>query len=89
MTRSSPRIWWRLAAAAVLVGMGRSAHAYIDPGSASIVLQAIVGGIAVAAVYFRAQTMRFLSLFRRRANRKKDGSEPSPKEVDGDPGDDD
>ena len=88
-TRSSPRIWWRLAAAAVLVGMGRSAHAYIDPGSASIVLQAIVGGIAVAAVYFRAQTMRFLSLFRRRASRKKDGSEPSPKDVDGDPGDDD
>ena len=88
-TRSSPTAWPRLVAAAVLVGMGTSAHAYIDPGTASIVLQAIVGGIAVAAVYFRAQTMRFLSLFRRRGRRKDDSSEPGTKDVDGDPGDDD
>ena len=88
-TRSGPTIRSRLVAAAVLVGMGPSAYAYIDPGTASIVLQAIVGGIAVAAVYFRAQTMRFLSLFRRRTRRKDDTSEPDPKDADGDPGDDD
>lgn len=88
-TRSSPTAWPRLAAAAVLAGMGTSAHAYIDPGTASIVLQAIVGGIAVAAVYFRAQTARFLSLFRRRADRKDDCSDSSPKDVDGGPGNDD
>lgn len=35
------------------------AHAYIDPGTASIVLQGIVGGIAAAGLFFRTHIMGF------------------------------
>jgi len=40
------------------------AYAYIDPGAASIALQAIIGAVAVAGMYFRSYLFRFLSLFR-------------------------
>ena len=33
------------------------AHAYIDPGTASIVLQSIIGGIAAAGLFFRTHIM--------------------------------
>ena len=35
------------------------AHAYIDPGTASIVLQGIIGGIAAAGLFFRTHIMGF------------------------------
>ena len=35
------------------------AHAYIDPGTASIVLHGIVGGIAAAGLFFRTHIMGF------------------------------
>ena len=35
------------------------AHAYIDPGTASIVLQSIIGGIAAAGLFFRTHIMGF------------------------------
>ena len=35
------------------------AYAYIDPGTASIVLQSIIGGIAAAGLFFRSHIMGF------------------------------
>lgn len=35
------------------------AHAYVDPGTASIVLQSLIGGIAAAGLFFRSQVMGF------------------------------
>ncbi len=35
------------------------AHAYIDPGTASIILQSIIGGIAAAGLFFRSHVMTF------------------------------
>ena len=84
--RPVPRVWSCLVVAAVLVGTGRSAHAYIDPGTVSIVLQGIVGGIAVAAVWFRERLGRFFARFRRRTDSEDDGSETGPRNVDGDLG---
>ena len=33
------------------------AHAYIDPGTASIILQSVIGGIAAAGLFFRTHVM--------------------------------
>lgn len=41
-----------LAAMALLMGPG-TAHAYLDPASGSMILQAVIGGVAAAAVAFR------------------------------------
>ena len=38
-------------------------HAYIDPGTASIALQAVIGAIAVTGFYFRRTIARMLRLF--------------------------
>lgn len=54
---------------AVLVLDARSAYAYIDPGTMSIVLQATVGGIATIIVAFRKRAASLLSLFRRSLRR--------------------
>lgn len=43
--------------------MIRSLFAYIDPGTGSILLQALLGGLAGLAVFFRTTGRR---LFRRR-----------------------
>ena len=51
---------------AVLIVTSRQAHAYIDPGTVSIVLQAAVGAIAAGALFFRMRIFRFLGWFRRR-----------------------
>jgi hypothetical protein len=42
---------------------------YLDPGSGSMILQAVVGGVAAAAVMGKLYWRRFLSLLR---IRKKD-----------------
>ena len=49
------------------------AYAYIDPGTATIALQAVIGAIAVAGIFFRDKVMRFLALFRKpRENKEHD-----------------
>ena len=40
------------AAMVLLLGPG-TAHAYLDPASGSMILQAVIGGVAAAAVAFR------------------------------------
>lgn len=40
---------------------------YIDPGSGSIIFQALVGGIMAAGLVMRTYGRRFRSFFRRRA----------------------
>ncbi len=47
----------------------KPALAYLDPGTASIILQALVGGFAVAGIFFRRQIYRLFSLFRRAAGK--------------------
>ena len=42
----------------------RPAYAYIDPGTASIALQALIGAIAVGGFYFRSTIAKVLRLLR-------------------------
>lgn len=42
----------------------RPAYAYIDPGTASLALQAVIGAIAVAGFYFRSTVAKVFGLFR-------------------------
>jgi hypothetical protein len=60
-----------LTASAVLC-FESSAHAYIDPGSTSLLLQGIVGAVAAILVITKAYWRRAIALFRRRS----DGTEP-------------
>ncbi len=52
-------------AIALSIAVPRPAYAYLDPGTASIMLQAVVGAFAVVGIYFRKYIYRFFSLFKR------------------------
>lgn len=53
--------------AGVFLLLHKPAYAYLDPGTASIILQVVVGAVAAAGLFFRAYLARFFSLFRRPA----------------------
>ncbi len=47
-----------------MIALIQPAHAYIDPGTASIILQAVIGAIAVTGLFFRATIARALRFLR-------------------------
>lgn len=49
-------------AAALSVAMTAPAHAYLDPGTGSIVLQAIIGGVAASLFILRSYFYRLKGL---------------------------
>jgi hypothetical protein len=54
---------FRLAMALMVLGMSASsAHAYLDPGTGSIILQVLLGGIAGMAVAIKLYWHKFLAL---------------------------
>jgi hypothetical protein len=66
-------------AAALVLGTAGTAHAYIDPGTGSMLLQVIGAGIAGAIFYFRELRIKVMSLFsRNQAPSAEDASEPPP-----------
>jgi hypothetical protein len=58
---SSPRFRTGLAAFLVLTATAAPAHAYIDPGTGSIVLQALIGAVAAGMVVWRGYVARFVA----------------------------
>jgi hypothetical protein len=46
---------WALAALLVVLGSAENAHAYLDPGTGSIILQAVIGGVAVGLLVLKRQ----------------------------------
>ncbi len=74
------RLALRVAAAAVpcLTLAAQTAHAYIDPGTGSMLLQIIGAGIAGAIFYFRELRIRLLSFFTRRQTRAPDDVTDAP-----------
>lgn len=53
----------RLAMATIAVGISTSsAHAYLDPGTGSIILQVLLGGVAGIALALKLYWHKFLSL---------------------------
>lgn len=49
-----------------------SAHAYIDPGSTSVIFQALIAGLAAAGTGLAMFWSRITSFFRRGGNRSDD-----------------
>jgi hypothetical protein len=53
-----------LAIATLLVGaLTSSAHAYLDPGTGSIILQVLLGGVAGLALACKLYWQKFVSMF--------------------------
>ena len=62
----------------------KPAFAYIDPGTASIALQAVIGGVAAAGIFFRSHLQRMLSALRAWGGRKGSDRPALQEETDGD-----
>ncbi len=62
----------------------RPAYAYIDPGTASIVLQGIIGGIATLGIVFRSHLSRLILSLRAWRGDKGSDNPASQEEADGD-----
>jgi hypothetical protein len=65
--------------AAVWAALTAPAHAYIDPGTGSMLLQLIGAGIAGALFYLRNVRMYISNLFRRRDASKDSAGTPDGK----------
>lgn len=59
-----------LTSAVLFMGSAEPAHAYLDPGTASIILQGIIGGSVAAASFVAIYWRRFLSFFSRKKQEK-------------------
>lgn len=59
------RPWPALALALALLTLASPAHAYLDPGTGSMILSAIIGLFATAALAVKTWWYRIKALFRR------------------------
>ena len=70
-----------------IVSVFQPAYAYVDPGTASIILQAVIGAIAVAGVCFRGWISKAMSLFtpgRRKEKSRQSGLKKADQQDTGD-----
>jgi hypothetical protein len=49
----------------IMLSVAAPAHAYLDPATGSIMIQAVLGAVAGGALFFRTQIFRLKSLFSR------------------------
>jgi uncharacterized membrane protein len=54
-----------LAGFVVMLSLSAPAHAYLDPATGSIILQALIGAVAGATLFFRTSLYRVKALFSR------------------------
>lgn len=64
-----------------IITLTRPAYAYLDPGTGSIILQLLLGGLAGAAVVLKLYWARFKSFFSRKSD-----AESSSESQEGDKG---
>jgi hypothetical protein len=50
---------------ATMLSLSAPAHAYLDPATGSIILQALIGAVAGATLFFRTSLYRVKALFSR------------------------
>jgi hypothetical protein len=50
---------------AAMLSLSAPAHAYLDPATGSIILQALIGAVAGATLFFRTSLYRVKALFSR------------------------
>jgi hypothetical protein len=63
--------WPALLTATALLLTAFPAHAYLDPGTGSMIVQLVIGAIAVAGVTLKMYWQKILNLFRRRPDEEK------------------
>lgn len=68
------RAYHLIGLSAVFAGLAGPAHAYIDPGTGSILMQMIVAGLAAGGSVVGIYWSRLRSLFSRRRDRSPDQS---------------
>ena len=51
---------------ATMLSLSAPAHAYLDPATGSIILQALLGAVAGGTLFFRTQLSRVRMIFSRR-----------------------
>jgi hypothetical protein len=61
-----PKTLISLAGLTIMLSLSAPAYAYIDPATGSIVLQAAIGAVAGATLFFRTSLYRIKALFSRR-----------------------
>lgn len=79
MSRSS--IYLTCLLAAVIAGTAAPAHAYLDPGTGSMILQVLLGGFAGVALAGRLYWRRFLGIIGVRSEAP-EAAEPSKPRTD-------
>lgn len=52
--------------------------AYIDPGSGSLIIQAVIASVVAVPFFFRTQIARFIRVVRRGGDREVDGQATPP-----------
>ena len=62
-----------------VIGIGALSTAYIDPGSGSFLIQALVGGVLAAALLIRTFWTQIKSLFTRKPTASEDKIPPQEK----------
>ena len=72
MTRRQPASGLRVLAVTALLSLAPSAHAYLDPGTGSLILSAIVGLLATIGLAIKTWWYKIKGLFRRGAPRSGD-----------------
>lgn len=61
-----------LAGFLAMLSLSAPAHAYLDPATGSIILQATIGAIAGATLFFRTSVYKVKSFFTRSGSAKAD-----------------
>lgn len=67
--------WLVVPPAIVLVLFSSPAHAYLDPGTGAMIVQLVIGAIAVAGVTLKVYWHKFLSLFSHHRQNKQDNED--------------
>ena len=73
----------------VIAATTGSAHAYLEPGTVSMILQGLVAGVMVIATTIGVYWQKFLSLVYRITGKKPDDAEPGKADAEDDDDDDD
>tara|TARA_R110000822_G_scaffold187752_27_gene326924 strand:+ start:9364 stop:9582 length:219 start_codon:yes stop_codon:yes gene_type:complete len=68
------RVWQSLTVLALLMFVSSSANAYLDPGTGSMILQAIIASVAFGLLTIKSWWYRLASLFQKK--QQKEGDEP-------------
>ena len=75
--RTNLKLYWALTTLLALILFAKSAYAYLDPGTGSMLVQAVIAAVAAASVSIGVFRRRLLSFFGRIFGRKNSGGHDS------------